>query len=428
MLSASENETLTRVESDAVMGRVLKQYWLPAVLSSEITEDGAPAKVRLLGERLVAFRDSNGEVGVVNELCPHRGASLALARNENCALQCLYHGWRIDRHGNVVDTPAEPETSVFKDRVKHIAYPVREAGGMVWVYMGPRDAAPPPIDFEWTRLPDSQLVWMKARIECNWLQSLEGALDSSHINFLHKRLDREEAGLLAAQSAAAQGTPPTRVYKGGSGTVMSVDGRPRLEVRDTAYGFKYAAIRRPLAMPEAYAYVRISHYVAPLCVLIPAPRNWHQVQLFVPMGDEQTMFYMLRYSATEAISDDLRREMQMAGGIAPGVHMDANYVKHASERNNWYQDREEMRNGNVWSGLPGVALEDMAIQESMGPIFDRTREHLATSDVAVIRMRRLLLGASRAMESGTPPIGLEGPVEYHSLHGEELFLPHGESW
>ncbi|HEY9471864.1 MAG TPA: Rieske 2Fe-2S domain-containing protein [Propionibacteriaceae bacterium] len=426
MLSAQENETLTRVEGDATMGALLRRFWLPAVLSDEVVTGGAPVRVQLLGERLVAFRDSAGRVGVLYERCPHRGASLVLARNEDCALECLYHGWRIDVDGNVLDTPAEPENSTFKDRVKHVAYPTAEVGGLVWVYLGDREDMPPVPNFEWSGLDPAHLVWMKARIECNWLQTLEGALDSSHVNYLHKRADRDREAVLVAQEAAAQGQLPTRIYKGGSGTVMSVDGRPRLEVRDTDYGFCYAAFRKPLAMEDRYSYVRVSHYVAPLCALIPAPANWHQVQLFVPMSDTTTMFYMLRYSPTETASEEVRLEMATAGGIAPGLHMDRNFRKYATEDSNWLQDRKVMEAGDRASGIPGVALEDMAIQESMGPIFDRTREHLATSDLAVIRMRRILLQAANSLRAGDN--SKVWARDYQSLHGEEMFLPHGESW
>lgn len=423
MLTRQENEVLTRVGAGTQMGDMMRRYWLPAILSSEIAEpDGTPKRVRLLGENLVAFRDSEGRVGVMDEYCPHRGASLVLARNENCALQCLYHGWRIDVNGTIVEMPSEPEESDFKDRIKHIAYPVREVGGIVWTYLGPPGTEPQFPDFAWTHLPPEQVNIVKLRLECNWAQGLEGVIDSAHSNFLHS-----SEIVPSSNEAKAGGT--SRYHTADTSRVLnrpSNDGRPRMETQDTSYGFRYAAIRKPLKDPQINKYIRVSLFGAPFYGFFPTPDNWGAMQAFVPIDDEHTFFYFAQYCFDAPVNRDA---LLFQVGARPGIDIDENFRKIRSVENNYLQDREQMKSGKSFSGIFGVNVQDMAVQETMGPIYDRTREHLGVSDVAVIRFRRLMIDAARrfATEGATPP-GVQGDVPYSSMRAQERIIPLAEPW
>lgn len=420
MLSREENELLTRVGPDTAMGRLMRRYWVPAVLSSELEAGGDPKRVRLLGEDLVAFRDTEGRVGLVDEACPHRGASLALARAEGCGLRCLYHGWLIGTDGRILETPPEPEELGFKERVRALAYPTNEAGGVVWAYLGPTDAQPPLPIFEFATVPPEHVHIMKASLACNWAQVLEGILDSAHSNYLHSNVIKPAKRSGSALDADLNINRPSN------------DGKPRLEVRNTEYGFRYAAIRKPLQHADKFAYVRTSLFMAPFWGMVPSATGWGNVQAMVPIDDDRTAFYHFKYCLDAPISPEERTRHEAWAGMRMGLDIDpATFRPRASRDNTWLQDRTLMQRGESWSGLPGVAVEDFAVEESMGPVYDRTKEHLGTSDVAVIRMRRVMIDAARALaENGTPPPGLRQPVamDYSRLRAEEAMVPLGQSW
>jgi len=419
MLTPAENELLCRIGPSAPMGAVMRRYWLPAIMSAELEAGGAPRRVRLLGEDLVAFRDPEGRVGLLEEFCPHRGASLAIARNESCGLRCLYHGWKIGVDGRILEMPSEPDPHLFIDKVRAKAYRVHEAGGLVWAYMGPPEHAPAPMDFEFTHLPDSHSVIVKTQIDCNWAQCLEGVIDSSHTNFLHADTFSPAPGL------------DVSVYKDESLKVArpSMDPAPRLEVQNTPYGFRYAAIRKTLVKPEETSYVRVTLFVAPIYGMFPGQKGWGAFQAFVPMDDEHTMLYFVRYAFDRPVDERERQFNAAWSGLRPGIDVDGEYRRFRNRHNNWLQDRDAMKRGESYSGVVGVQTEDAMVQESMGPIYDRSKEHLGTGDMAVVRMRRLLLNsAKRLMEKGEPPIGLAAPVRYGSLRAEERIIPRTTPW
>jgi phthalate 4,5-dioxygenase oxygenase subunit len=401
LLTREENELLCRVGPQTPMGSMMRRYWLPALLSTELpARDGAPKRVRLLGEDLVAFRDTNGSVGILDEHCPHRGASLVLARNEGCALTCIYHGWKIAADGTILETPAEPQDSDFSSRIKALAYPACERGGVIWTYLGPPGSEPQFPNWEWTSLPSEQVAIVKMPEECNWAQALEGVIDSSHTGYLH---------------ATDTGHHRAAVVR---------DRRPRLEAEDTPYGFWYAAIRKPAEDRDQSRYIRTTHFVAPFYGVIPGPPGWGHMQAFVPIDDERTAFYYFQWRF-EGTADQSAALTQ--AGAVPGVDLDEQGVKIRDRDNNWLQDRQAMDRGS-YCGISGVQNQDMAVQESMGPIFDRTREHLGTSDVAVIRFRRLMLDGVRKFVAGEPPVGLAGDLPYHLFRGGEATIPVGERW
>ena len=418
MLTHEENELLCRIGSKTAMGAMVRRYWMPALLSEELEADGAPKRVRLMGEDLVAFRDSEGKVGLLEEACPHRGTSLLLARNEECGLRCIFHGWKMDVTGKILDAPAELEPQGFADRVRAVAYPTRESGGIVWAYLGPAGTEPPFTNFEFTKFPDSHIVLTKARIACNWVQCVEGVVDSAHTTYLHA-------------DTFKPATNKNSTYRQDSLLVdrPTSDGRPRFEVENMPYGFRYAAIRKPVAEADKNVFVRVSLFVAPFYGLFAGQKGWGSMQAFVPLDDENTMLYFIRYNLTRPVDAEERKYHATWSGLVPGVDIDDEFRMVRNKSNNWLQDREAMKKGTSFSGLRGVQTEDAVAQESMGPIQDRTREYLSSSDIAVVRLRRLMLQSVRSFkESGKAPLGLGAPVDYAELRAEEKVIPVGTPW
>jgi phthalate 4,5-dioxygenase len=364
MLTPHENALLCRVEGDAAMGRMMRRYWFPAIASNELVADGAPRRVRLLGEDLVAFRDSDGRVGILDENCPHRGASLVLARNEACGLRCLYHGWKFDVEGRTLETPPEPDDLYFRNKVRAASYPVREAGGLIWTYLGPAGTEPPPLDFEFTHLAEGHVLPMVAIENCNWAQGLEGVIDSAHSNYLHSNAIRPVAG------------GPTTIYKPDANLDRpSNDGAPRIELQNTAYGFRYGAIRKPIVDPGKNRYIRVTLFIAPFYAIFPAPDGFGFMQAFVPVDDTHTQFVFVMFKRNEPFTDEQRVTHASRSGLLPGHDLDEFRRPIRNRSNNWQQDREAMKTSS-FSGITGVNTEDIAMQESMGPIYDRSREHL----------------------------------------------------
>jgi phthalate 4,5-dioxygenase oxygenase subunit len=407
MLTHEDNELLTRVTGDAPMGQMMRRYWVPACLAEEVAEpDGTPIRTTILGEKLVVFRDTAGTVAVVGERCPHRLASLALGRNEEGGIRCIYHGWKFNTAGTCVDMPTEPGEHGFQDRIKIKSYPTYEAGGMIWTYLGPEGTAPEFPMLDWMKLPRDQYALVKVGEGVNYAQAIEGSIDSSHSWFLHQ-------GILWDWKLRHS---------------ISTDTAPKMEAQDTPYGFRYAAIRVPNENPEKDRYVRVTVFVLPFTALIPRPmdrtKNGH-VQVFVPVDDEHTMFYGVFFSQNGSTVDEAAT--RRAHSLEPGVDLDHNWIKRGNESNWYLQDREAMKQGD-WTGIKGFTNQDMACQETMGPITDRTQEHLGTSDIAIIRMRRRMLEAVRKFQAGEPLIGRTGDIDWGTVKSEQLIMPKNEPW
>jgi phthalate 4,5-dioxygenase oxygenase subunit len=414
MLTAEENDLLTRVEGAAPMGRLMRAHWIPICMSEEVVEpDGTPLRARLLGEDLVVFRDSDGRLGVVGEHCPHRRASLALGRNEESGLRCLYHGWKIDVDGNVVEMPSEPAASCLAAKVRHTAYRSEEAGGFVWIYMGTGEAPP----FEapaWAPLPDTRISIVKMRIDANWAQVLEGAIDSAHSSTLHAT-DMPPARVEGARATATVWPRP------------STDKAPRLFVQPTDFGFRYAAIRRPIKDAATHDYVRVTLFVAPFTVLIPPNNLYNLAILNVPLDDTHTMFYFIAWSTREGGGIDQEAWRKFCGA-QPGVDLDASYRHRRNRDNGYLQDRNAMRLGD-FTGMRGIPTQDMAMWETMGPIADRTAERLGASDVAIVEFRRRMVDAVRRHANGEPAIGTAGQrPPYAALQSFEGIVAKGLDW
>ena len=409
MLSREDNELLTRVGPATPMGDTMRRYWVPALLTRELPgPDCPPVRVKLVGEELVAFRDTLGRIGLLDEYCPHRRASLYLGRNEECGLRCVYHGWKYDVTGQCVDMMNEPEALAFKTKIRTTSYPVVELGGIVWAYMGPA-ASPPPLPlFAWTQAPESHRHVSKVIQDSNWLQGLEGGIDTSHAPILHR--------VLKADSKRPGFKPKDPFVRGKA---------PALVVDLTDYGYRYAGIR---PLDEADVHVRAYHFILPFHQIRPS-RNEEGVPLiaghvWVPMDDESTMVYNWVTSARdEPLPEDERLERRLGNG--PADVDQTTFRSRRNRQNNYLQDRQVQKT-ETFTGIDGINLQDRAVQESMGPIVDRSKEHLGPADKAVIQARRLLLEAIRTVRDGGTPRGLA--TSYYKLAAAEGVLPRDADW
>jgi phthalate 4,5-dioxygenase len=413
MLTAEENALLCRVEGDAPMGKLMRQHWVPALLSEEVGErDGKPVRVRVLGENLVAFRDSQGRVGVLDELCPHRRASLVYGRNEECGLRCLYHGWKMDVEGNVIEMASEPQGSALKEKVKHKAYPAREAGGFVWIWMGAAEAMPAFEPPPFAPSADTTISILKVRVPCNWAQITEGQIDSAHSSSLHSS-DMVPARV---DSAAATETNWLR---------PSTDRSPRMQAERTAYGFRYVAIRRPIKHAATHDYIRMTVYVAPFVSLIPPNSSYNIASVIVPIDDENSAFYFVAWGGVACPDTATWRKFHSA---RVGVDLDAAYNPLRNLANDFRQDRQAMKEGN-FTGIEGIPNQDMAMWTSMGRIVDRSKEILGASDLAIVEFRRLMIEAARLVQAGGPALGTTEPrIPQVAIASYQGIVPKTTDW
>jgi phenylpropionate dioxygenase-like ring-hydroxylating dioxygenase large terminal subunit len=413
MLTREENELVTRTGPGTPMGEVMRRYWIPALLSWELPEpDCPPVRVQLLGERLVAFRDTQGRIGLLDEFCPHRRVSLWLGRNEESGLRCIYHGWKFDVEGRCVDQMNEPEECSFAHKVRTTAYPTVELGGIIWAYMGPRHKMPPLPQFEWTQVPESHRHVSKVIEECNWLQALEGGIDTSHAPILHRTITphTDKAGI-----------PFLGPFVRGKAPILEVD--------VTDYGYRYAGIR---ALEGGETYVRTYHYVMPFTQIRPqqfryqgsGPRPKIAGHFWVPMDDETCMVWNWMYSfGDEPLTEEDRLERGSGNGPE---HVDQKTFRgYGNRRNDWLIDRRVQKT-ETFSGIDGINAQDRAVQESMGPIVDRSKEYLGPADRAIIVARQLLLKAIKTVQNGGDPPGLG--TSYYRARAVEKILPPGVAW
>jgi nitrite reductase/ring-hydroxylating ferredoxin subunit len=422
MLTREQNDTLTRVGRGTPMGEYFRRFWIPFLLSWELEPDGEPERVRILGENLVAFRDTTGRVGLIAENCPHRGASMFYGRNEYDGLACIYHGWKFDAAGVCVDMPSEPDESNFKEKVKIVSYPCVERGGIVWTYMGPKDQEQPELPgLEWLNLPASQIVASKRVQKTNWLQALEGEIDQSHLSFTHSRLKEGEG-------------------PGVSGRLVNLirqqDKHPRFEVVDTDYGVCIGAGRNA---PDGQKYWRVSQFLAPSHIMTGPygenpMRNW---RMWVPMDDTSVMCIGLYFHPSEPFSGERREFLDARGGvwtISPDVRKPRNpalpfgrWYSTLDLDNDFGMDRDVQRN-EIYSGLTEFFAQDAAPQAGMGVIYDRRKEHLGTSDLGIIGMRRWLLRATKELaETGRRPELAVHP-EWYAVRSDATIIPAEERW
>ena len=412
-MTPQDNELLCRVEGDAPMGQIMRRHWMPACMIEEVAEaDGKPLRVRLLGEDLAVFRDTNGRIGILDDHCPHRGASLSLGRNEECGLRCLYHGWKMDVEGNVLEMSSEPAASKLVERVKHKSYPAREAGGFVWTYMGPPEEMPefePPLFAPTEQTPVSIV---KIHVGCNWAQILEGAIDSAHSSSLHS------SDMVPSRVDGAKATDSNWLRP-------STDKAPRLQVQATPFGFRYAANRRPIRNAETHDYIRVTLFVAPYTVVIPPNNLYNVANMNIPADDNHTVFYFIAWGGMETPHPEVWRKFC---GAQPGVDLDMNWNNLRRRDNDYLQDRQAMKLGN-FTGIRGIPQQDICMWETMGPMTDRSRDRLGASDLAIVEFRRQMVEAARSFAAGGPAIGTAAPrVPLVSLSSFEGVVPRSTDW
>jgi nitrite reductase/ring-hydroxylating ferredoxin subunit len=409
MMNPADNELLTRIGPGTAMGAMLREYWVPACRSKKLERDGAPERIRLFGENFVAFRATDGRVGFMQEACPHRCASLALARNEDNGLRCVFHGWKFSVDGKCVDAPTEPaaQRERFAESVPVRSHPTHEAGELVWVYLGAKATPPRFPDYEFTTLPESHVQPMRGIIRTNWLQGLEALLDSAHVTFLHSANLKSGIG---------------RNYFKNESDYMLADGAPVFEFDERPYGFREGAIRTE---PDSRRYARVREVSLPFFSFIPsAPKGPRIVCCSIPIDDVTTAQWYIAYD-TDA---PMGRTLMSAFGTwsEDPDHFNADM---GDASNLWLQDRQAMADGH-WSGIidRGNAYEDFAVQESMGPIVDRSQEYLGTCDRVIYRARRLLLEAvKRHRETGE--LSFTGDdVDFTSIRAVSFAFPSGADW
>jgi phenylpropionate dioxygenase-like ring-hydroxylating dioxygenase large terminal subunit len=383
-----QNELLTRTGPGSPMGTLFRRYWIPALLSEELPEpDCAPVRVQLLSERLIAFRDTAGRVGLLGEFCAHRRASLWFGRNEENGLRCPYHGWKYDVDGQCVEVPTELPESGFSKRVKMKAYPCVEAGGAVWTYMGPPELKPPFPEFEWTGVPAAHRHVSKRLQECNFMQAMEGGIDSSHVSLLH-------SGELNTDA----------LHKGTKGAQYQRDARPKFEVMESDGGLVIGARRNAEA---GRFYWRITQWIMPWYTMIP-PYGDHALHghAWVPIDDHNCWAWSMSHHPTRPLSavewEAIHSGQSIYAELIPGSYRPA-----ANKDNDYLMDRAGQKSGRYYSGVKGISMQDASIQESMGPITDRTLEFLAPTDVAIVRARRRMLELAQAVSKGATPAGLD---------------------
>ena len=400
MLSHADNELLVRVGSGTAMGNLMRLYWLPFLLSKDLAADGVPRRVRLMGEDLIAFRDSEGLVGLVDVACAHRRAPLAYARNEDGGLRCVYHGWKFDRTGQCIDMPAEPEESRYKERVRIKSYVCRERNGVVWAYMGPEQQNPPPLpNVEWNLVAPEQ-VHLSLRVqECNWMQGLEGDIDSAHASFLHGRVD-------------AEGRMKRLLYVR--------DRRPRFEVVRQDFGISIAA-RRGL---EDKAYWRVTQLLEPFYTLTPPQPVFPELtgHAWVPIDDEHTLVLMFSYHPDGPLYEKTRKLFEEGYNGRETGHPSRDAYRHDNpadpyfgywtrfNRESDFLFKPEDQVSTWFSGLPGLWVQDTGCQAGLGPIADRSAEKLGASDAGIVAARRHLLDlAKRYRDEGQAPATVATP-------------------
>ncbi|MGH8944645.1 MAG: Rieske 2Fe-2S domain-containing protein [Acidimicrobiia bacterium] len=409
MLRTEDNQLLSETGPGTAMGDFYRQYWIPALLAEELPEnDSPPVRVKLLSERLIALRDSSGRYGLLDEFCAHRGVSLWFGRNEENGLRCSYHGWKYDVTGQCIEVPSEPEESGYCDKIKLASYPLVKMGDILWTHMGDPEQRPPMPEWEFALVPSEQTFTSKRWQESNWLQALEGGIDSSHVSWLH--------------SSGLQDDP---LFKGARGNLYNLrDRRPFFEVVESDGGLFIGARREA---EEGHYYWRITPWVMPSFTMIP-PRGDHPVHghFWVPIDDENCWVYSYDYHPARPLADDEVAAMREGHGVhceyTPGT-----YRPLQNKDNDYMMDRDAQTRGETYSGIKGIAMQDASLQESMGPIVDRTKENLVSTDNGIIMARRRLKKAAIALrDNGETPPGVD--PAHQRVRSASVVLPKDQSF
>ncbi len=416
MLSARDNELVSKAGPGTPLGEVFRRYWHPILISNELPEPGCPpVRVKVLNEQLVAFRDNEGRVGLIDEACPHRNASMFYGINDGEGLICAYHGFKFDATGRCIDTPSDAPGSTFRDRVRITAYPTHEAGGMVWAYMGMPEKQPPFPKFMFNVLPPEHVSAARVPVYCNWLQSVEGNIDSTHLGTLH--------ATYAARTPVEDGSDKPDTYASRQFTQFITATRryARVDVQDTWYGFRLIAVRET---PNGNQHVRTNAHILPEYSFIASPGKGGGMLLVVPVDDVNSMRFSVRFNPDRPLTAEERTEHVSTTAI---MDPERPLMRFKRMDNDYFIDREAQKKVH-FAGIMPVPEQDYAVTESMGGINDRTREHLYPADAAIIRLRQMLLTMARNLQEGIEPPAMEaGPLEL--VHSEEMVIaPDADPW
>jgi len=409
MLRSEVNDLLTQTDAGTAMGELFRQYWIPALLVSELPEnDCAPVRVELLGEKMIAFRDTDGRYGLIEEFCAHRRVSLWFGRSEDCGLRCPYHGWKFDVTGQCVEIPSEPVDSEFRDSIKLQGYPLIKVGDVLWTHMGNPENRPPEPAWEFATVGPEQTVTTKRLQECNWLQALEGGIDSSHVSFLHaQELERDP------------------LFKGAKANNYNLgDLKPVFDV-STSEGGLYIGVRRNAE--EGRHYWRVTQWVMPCFTMIP-PRADHPQHghFWVPINDENCWTWSYDYHPNRALTAEERQACVDGKGVHAAV-IPGTFRPVQNKENDYLMDRDAQKRGETYSGIAGFGMQDGSLQESMGPIIDRTRENLVQTDYGIVMTRnRLRKAATELMDKGVMPPGRT--VEHMKVRSISVVLEAGKNY
>lgn len=422
MLSQDANERLTRVGAGTPMGNLMRQYWIPVVLASELQPGGRGKRVKLLGEPLVAYRSRDGEVGLLGEFCSHRRASLYFGRNEDGCLRCVYHGWKYDRDGHCVDMPNVTPENNFQEKVRHPAYPCAERGGVVWTYMGPSRPVPELPDLEWCALPETQRLVTKFYQECNYMQALEGGIDPSHIAFLHGVIDTSDESVHQDLDQAAAGFA----------LMARLARAPHLEVVDRDYGALLGARRET---DEGQSYWRITQYHMPFYTMPPTDPIADPIlhsHIYVPVDDENSVNWCISWHPKRALTEEELASWRSGLSVhimsfEPPTSAAYGDIRPVASKDNDYLMDWQAHQTQKFFGVPGVGTQDKAVTENQESIVDRSQEHLSSADVGIIRVRKCLMDAADALEDrNTPPPGMAS--ESFRIRPVSLILPKDVLW
>jgi phenylpropionate dioxygenase-like ring-hydroxylating dioxygenase large terminal subunit len=403
-MTREDNELLTRVDNGAPMGDMLRQhYWIPAVPSSKLEADGAPVRIRLLGRDYVAFRATDGSVGVLDEHCPHRKASLALARNEDNGLRCIYHGWKFNVRGEVVEAPNHTgDQTQFCEHVRVNRYSVADRGGIVWVWLGQGDKAPTFPNLPFVDLGDEHRSVTSQEVPTNWVQAVEASMDSSHVGVLHESTTQMTAG------------------SGNERMHMTKALAPKLEFEERPYGYRYAALR---ALPDDKVYARVNNFVMPWFGIICAPEAKGPGMVFfsTPVDDVTHRAWFVQFNPHRPLGMTIMSAAPDVWNFPP--------LPPGGPENNWGQNRDLMKRGHATGFPQHLGTEDFAMFIGQGRIVDRTDEQLCSADGAVLRVRQLLLRSVKEFMAGQAPRLAASPdLDYSKAVSVGGVLPAGSDW
>ena len=408
MLSTEENEFLTQVGPGKPMGELFRRYWFPALLSEEIPgADCTPIRLKLLGEDLLAFRDTNGDPGILDPYCPHRGAPLFFGRNEEYGLRCVYHGWKFDVTGKCVDLPNSPEGETYKDKIQVKAYPAWDKGGLIWIYMGPTDKEPPKPTFEWLECDPDRRYARKYFVNCNFVQALDGNFDPSHVQFLHNTLDNSKSHY-------------SNKLRGGERVAQDANLQSFADFVETDYGLMFLYVN---GRADGRKGVSLGHFYMPNASAAGiAGFGVYSSNIYVPIDDENLYQYRIRWSY-EPFTDQQIYEDKY-GGHTMADQIEGSFLSVQNKSNDYQIDRLEQKNYS-FTGIRSTPIQDQAVIENQrGPVMDRTQEHLTRADEPVIRTRQVLINAARDLMEGREPPGPSNPDAYRVHHAR--FFVSGE--